>query len=80
MCYNLVYNEYSFVLNLQIFYLSKTYVPLVDVPVAMPFCSIWNDQLDRQRLTNEITMFGGYGQIDVRQLNAYQYFMVDLYF
>ena len=79
MCYNMVYNEYSFILNLQIFYLSKTYLPSMDVPVAMPFCSIWNDQLFKRQLTNEITMFSGYGQIDVRQLNTYQYFMVDLY-
>ena len=80
MCYNLGYNECSYVLNLQIFYLSKTYVPSVDVPTAMSFCSIWNDQLVKRRLTNEITMFSGYSQIDVRQLNANQYFMVDLYF
>ena len=55
-------------------------MPSVDVPVAMQFCYIWNDQLVRRRLTNEITMFGGYGEIDVRQLNADQCFMVDLYF
>ena len=55
-------------------------MPSVDVPVAMPFCYVRNDQLVRRRLTNEITMFGGYGKIDVRQLNADQYFMVDLYF
>lgn len=73
-------NEYSYVLNLQIFYLSKTYVPSVNVPAAMPFCSVWNDQLVRRRLADEITMFGGYGQIDVRLLNTYQYFMIDLYF
>ena len=52
----------------------------MDVPVAMPFCYVWNDQLVRRLLTNEITMFGGYGKIDVRQLNVDQYFMVDLYF
>ena len=52
----------------------------MNVSIAMPFCSIWNEQLVKRRLTNEITMFGGYGQIDVRQLNADQYFMVDLYF
>ena len=55
-------------------------MPSVDVPVAMSFCSIWNDQLVRRRLTNEIAMFGGYGKINVRQLNADQYFTVDLYF
>ena len=31
-------------------------------------------------LWNEITIFGGYGQINVRQSNTYQYFMIDLYF
>ena len=80
MCYNLGYNEYSFFLIFHIFYLSKTYVPSVDVPVAMPFCSVWNAQLVRRRLTNEITMFDGYGKIDVRQLNVDQYFMVDCIF
>ena len=71
MCYNLVYNEYSFVLNLPI-------LPVKNI-CSINGCS-WNDQLVRRRLTNEITMFGGYDQIDVKQLNADQYFMVDLYF
>ena len=53
-------------------------MPSVDVPISMPFCSVWTDQLVKRRLSNEITMFGGYGKIDVRQLNAYQYSMVNL--
>ena len=53
-------------------------MPSVDVPISMPFCSVWTDQLVKRRLSNEITMFGGYGKIDVRQLNAYKYSMVNL--
>ena len=57
---------------MQLLYLTKSYIPPVEVELKVSYCAVWNDILVRQCLSEEISMFSGYGHVDVSLLNVYQ--------
>ena len=50
----------------QIFYVSKTYLPAINVETRVPWCSVWHNQTVKQRLAAEINIFGYYELVEVR--------------
>ena len=57
---------------MQLLYLTKSYIPSVEVELRVSYCAVWNDILVRRSLSGEISMFSGYGHVDVSFLNVYQ--------
>ena len=57
---------------MQLLYLTKSYIPSVEVELKVSYCVVWNDILVRQCLSEEISMFSGYGHVDVSLLKVYQ--------
>ena len=57
---------------MQLLYLTKSYISLVEVELRVSYCAVWNDIIVRRRLSEEISMFSGYGHVDISLLNAYQ--------
>ncbi|WJZ84248.1 hypothetical protein VitviT2T_003861 [Vitis vinifera] len=53
---------------LQLFYMTKFYLPSVTVDVTMPLLAAWSDDLIKRRLSAEIATFGGYGHVHTQQL------------
>ena len=62
----ILYNDLNTVT--QIFYVSKTYLPVVNVEARVPWCSVWHDQIVKQRLEAERKNFGCYGLVKVRMI------------
>ena len=54
----------------QIFYMSKTYLPVVNVEARVSWCSVWHNQTVKQRLGVEINIFGSYGLVEVRMISV----------
>ena len=54
----------------QVFYMSKTYLPAVNVEARVPWCSAWHDQTVKQRLAIEINIFGYYGLVENRMISV----------
>ena len=54
----------------QVFYMTKTYLPAVNVEARVPWCSVWHDQTVKQRLATEINIFGYYGLVEVRMISV----------
>ena len=48
--------------------MSKTYLPVVNVEARVPWCSVWHDQIVKQRLAAEIKFFGCYGLVEVKMI------------
>ena len=51
-----------------IFYVSKMYLHAINVEARVPWCSVWHDQIIKQRLVAEINIFGYYGLVEVRMI------------
>ena len=48
--------------------MTKTYIPTVVVEPQVPWCSVWLDQIVKQRLATEISMLGSYGLVEVMMI------------
>ena len=57
---------------MQLLYLTKSYLSLVEVELRVSYYVVWNDILVKRRLSEEISMFSGYGRVDISLLNVYQ--------
>ncbi|WJZ84496.1 hypothetical protein VitviT2T_004098 [Vitis vinifera] len=53
---------------LQLFYMTKFYLPSVTIDVTMALLAAWSDDLIKRRLSAEIATFGGYGHVHTQQL------------
>ena len=63
---SILYNDLNTIIK--IFYVSKTYLLVVNVEAQVPWCLVWHDQTVKQRLATEIKFFGCYGLIEVRMI------------
>ncbi|RVW61846.1 hypothetical protein CK203_064368 [Vitis vinifera] len=58
----------SCLIFLQLFYMTKFYMPSVMVDVTMLLLTAWSDDLIKRQLSAEIATFGGYGHVHTQQL------------
>ena len=63
---SILYNDLNTVTH--IFYVSKTYLPAVNVEARVPWCSVWYNQTVKQKLAAGIKNFGCYGLVEVRMI------------
>ena len=54
-----------FVFIMQLHYVIKFHIPLVQVPITMPLALAWTDELTKQQLVAKIREFGSFGHAEV---------------
>ena len=55
----------SYTTLVQLLYMALFYMPSVIVEVTWPLAAAWSDDVIKRHLAAEISIFGGYGHVDV---------------